>query len=235
MTILQDTISESLPDLSISSSSPNDNTISTEQLTPSILCGGFELNLADESPHTTAASPYASHSTNTLPDLAVSGTVPPSTYLQSHTTSTATPLNDSMNLPLPYFKSHRLGDGLPLQQRALPSPFVQYPPTSSNSFGDTIADAWAAPSGSVSTPSHTAQGYSVNEILSENVRDDREHVQRMADSCKEDAKGVLILVSLQRPVCVCLSLLICSKVRRIIRNRRGVPHRKLQNVATRQS
>jgi hypothetical protein len=137
MTLLQSSIS--LPDLGISSSSPDDNTISTEQLTPSI-CNGFKLDLAYEPPHTTtAASPYASHPTNTLPNLAVSGTVSPSIHLQSHTTSTATPLNDSMNLPLPYFMSHMLGDGLPSQQRALPSPFVQYPPTSSNSFGDTIA------------------------------------------------------------------------------------------------
>jgi hypothetical protein len=192
MTLLQNSIS--LPDLSISFSSPNDNTISTEQLTPSI-CGGFKLNLADERPRPTVASPYASHPTKTLPDLAVSGTVSPSIYLQPHTTST-TPLNNSVNLPLPYFRSHRLGDGLPSHQRALPSPFVQYPPTSANLFGDTIADAGATPSGFVSTPSRTAHGYSVNEILSENVQDDREHAQRMADSCKEDAKGVLILVSL---------------------------------------
>ena len=77
--------------------------------------------MSDEHPHPTVASPYASHPTNALPDLAVPGTVSPSTYLQSHTTSTATPLNDSMNPPHPYFKSHMLGDGLPSQQRALPS------------------------------------------------------------------------------------------------------------------
>jgi hypothetical protein len=73
---------------------------------------------------------------------------------------------------------------------------VQYPPTSSNPFSDTITDAWTTPSGFVSTPSHTAQEYSVNETSPENVQDDREHAQRMADSCKEDAKGILILVSL---------------------------------------
>ncbi|KAI0287480.1 hypothetical protein BC826DRAFT_1108402 [Russula brevipes] len=73
------------------------------------------------------------------------------------------------------------------------SPVVQYPPTSSNPFSDITTDVWATPSGSISTPSHTAQEYSVNERSSENVRDDREHAQRMADSCKEDAKGVLIL------------------------------------------
>ncbi|KAI0287474.1 hypothetical protein BC826DRAFT_45935 [Russula brevipes] len=73
------------------------------------------------------------------------------------------------------------------------SPVVQYPPTLSNPFSDTTTDAWTTPSGFVSTPSHTAQEYSVNESSFENVQDDREHAQRMADSCKEDAKGVLIL------------------------------------------
>jgi hypothetical protein len=58
-----------------------------------------QANLADEHPHPTVASPYASHPTNALPDLAVPGTVSPSTYLQLHTTSTATPLTDSMNPP----------------------------------------------------------------------------------------------------------------------------------------
>jgi hypothetical protein len=120
MTLRQHSIS--LPNLGISSSSPNDNNISTEQPTPS-LCNGFKLNLADERPHPTVASPYASHPTNALPDLAVPRTVSPSTYLHSHTTSTATPLSDSMTVSPshPHFKSHMFGDGLPSQQRALPS------------------------------------------------------------------------------------------------------------------
>jgi hypothetical protein len=78
-------------------------------------------NLVDEHPHPTVASPDASRPTGVLPDLAVPGTVSPSTYLQSHTTSTTAPLNDSMDPPHPHFKSHMLGDGLPSQQRALPS------------------------------------------------------------------------------------------------------------------
>jgi hypothetical protein len=75
------------------------------------------------------------------------------------------------------------------------SPVVQLPRTFYISFIGTIADAWAT-LGFASAPSHTAQEYSVNEVSSQNVQDDREHAQRMADSCKEDAKGVFVLVSL---------------------------------------
>ncbi|KAI0287484.1 hypothetical protein BC826DRAFT_46122 [Russula brevipes] len=101
MTVLQNGLLH--PDLT-TTSSPNHHAISTKQPTPSIYMG-----------------PSSSHPTNALPDLAVPGTVSPSTYLRSHTTSTATPLNDSMNPPQlhPYFSSHSLGDGLPSQQRAL--------------------------------------------------------------------------------------------------------------------
>jgi hypothetical protein len=109
----------SFPDLGISSSSPNYNTTSTEQLTPSMHTGS-KPNLADEHPHPIVASPYASRPTNASPDLAVPGTISSSTYLQSYTASTATPLNDSTN-PHPYFRSHMLSDGLPSQQRELPS------------------------------------------------------------------------------------------------------------------
>jgi hypothetical protein len=118
MTLLQKSFS--LPDLGISSSSPNYKTIPTKQFTPSIY-NGSKSNLADENPHPTVASPYASRPTNALPLLAVPGTVPPSTYLQSHTTSTTVPLNDSMNPPHLYFRSHILSDGLPSQQWTLPS------------------------------------------------------------------------------------------------------------------
>ncbi|KAI0292515.1 hypothetical protein BC826DRAFT_432931 [Russula brevipes] len=251
--------------------------------------------MSDEYPHPTVASPCAFHPTNALPDLPVPGTVRVCIYLftvayiKHHHT-----LNDSMNPPHLYFRSHILGDGLPSQpccislsrsysapdirsvaaqpsshyrfsnatearyqqqrwsshhgvttdlpssnselvsaapcpssadsatssswvchraeeslgvQPMIPtsdlppiiagdqsaSPCVQYPPTFANPFSDTIADAWATPPGFVSTQSHTAQEYSVNEMSSENVQDAREHAQQMADSCKEDAKGVLIL------------------------------------------
>jgi hypothetical protein len=82
---------------------------------------GVSSNFVYEHPHPTVASPHASRPTNALPDLAVPGTDPPSTYLQPHTTSTATPLNNSMNPPHSYFRSHILRDGLPSQQQALPS------------------------------------------------------------------------------------------------------------------
>jgi hypothetical protein len=78
MTLVQNSIS--LPDLGISSSSPNYNTISTERLTPSIHTGS-KPNLADEYPYPTIASPYASHPTDASPDLAVPGAVSSSTYL----------------------------------------------------------------------------------------------------------------------------------------------------------
>jgi hypothetical protein len=96
MTILQN--SKSLPNLGISSSSPNDSTTSSEQLTPSKR-NGFKPILTgerDEHPHPTVDSPYTSHPTNPLPSHAAPGAVPPSTYLESHTTSTgtATPPND---------------------------------------------------------------------------------------------------------------------------------------------
>ena len=73
---------------------------------------------------------------------------------------------------------------------------MHYPPTFSNPFSDTNPDVWATPSGFVSTPPHTAREYSVSETSTENVQYAREHVQRIADSWKEDANGVLILVSL---------------------------------------
>ncbi|KAI0296390.1 hypothetical protein BC826DRAFT_1184994 [Russula brevipes] len=267
MTLLQN--SNSLPDLAISSSSPNDNTISTDQLTPSI-CNGFKLNLTDERdehPRPTVASFYAPRPTNALPSLAVPGET---SSLSSHTTSTATPLDGPMDPPHPHFKSHMLGDGLlptaslpstqpssdatearfgnnggarviaspptyPLEFRALfgcpksssadsatssrwvyrhaeelqevrlasnhswvPGrfPSCAISPTFSNPFSDTIADAWATPSGFASTPPHTTQESSVREMSSEHMLDDREHAQRMADSCKEDAKGVFVLSAL---------------------------------------
>jgi hypothetical protein len=98
MTPLQNSLS--LPDLGISSD-----------------------HLVDEYLRLTVASPDhdVSRPTDVLPDLAVPGTVSPSTYLLSHITSTAAPLNDSMDPPHPHFKPHMLGDGLPSQQRALPS------------------------------------------------------------------------------------------------------------------
>jgi hypothetical protein len=99
MTLLQKSFS--LPDLGISSSSPNYNTISTEQLTPSIY-NGSKPNLADEHPHPTVASPYASHSHQRFarpcgPGHSLSIYLFTVAY-NKHTT----PLNDSMNLPHPH-------------------------------------------------------------------------------------------------------------------------------------
>jgi hypothetical protein len=52
------------------------------------------------------------------------------------------------------------------------------------------------PTGFVAIPSTTAREDSVYEMASaDNTSEPREHVQRMTDGWKEDAKGVLIFVS----------------------------------------
>jgi hypothetical protein len=61
-------------------------------------------------------------------------------------------------------------------------------------------DARPRLTGFVAVPSATAQEDSVSEMMStENTSEPREHVQRMTDGWKEDAKGVLIFVSFVQP------------------------------------
>ena len=73
---------------------------------------------------------------------------------------------------------------------------MQYPPTPSDPCSDTVVDVSSRPTGSVASPSTTAREDSVYEIMSaENTSEPGEHVQRMTEGWKEDAKGVLIFVS----------------------------------------
>ena len=75
------------------------------------------------------------------------------------------------------------------------TPVVRYRPTFSDPFRKTIADARSGHTGFIAVPSAIAREDSVNERLAANLSESRDHVERMANGWKEDAKGVLIFVS----------------------------------------
>jgi hypothetical protein len=75
------------------------------------------------------------------------------------------------------------------------SPVVRYRPTLSDPLRKTITDAWSGHTGLVAVPSAIAREDSVNEMLAANSSESRDHVERMANGWKEDAKGALIFVS----------------------------------------
>ena len=67
-------------------------------------------------------------------------------------------------------------------------------------------DARPRSTGFVAVPFTTAREDSVYEMmLAENTSEPREHVQRMTDGWKEDAKGVLIFVGFVQLILCCLS------------------------------
>ena len=90
---------------------------------------------------------------------------------------------------------------IPAGDRCAP-PVVQYPPTPSYPCSDTQMDTSPRPNGFVAIPSTTVQEDSSS---AENMSEPREHVRRMAEGWKEDAKGVLIFVSFVQLILCLLS------------------------------
>ena len=92
-------------------------------------------------------------------------------------------------------------------------PDVQSHPTFSDPFSETIAGARPGPIGFVAIPSATAREDSINEMWAADASESGAHgqVQRMTDSWKEDAKGVLIFVSPVQPIVVFYCTYLDSK------------------------